>query len=385
LPTIEVGPTGLWEMASRLGGGQELVEPLPGVADAVLESLVDRLRLDRPVRGRLAVTAGQTPGEEVEERHDSGASALSGTAGAALADAVHQARVADGELAVAMRRPGPAGAATSRGYLDELGRRPVLPESVERELIAAAQAGDQSARARLVEAFLPLIASVARLYRESRQIERIELLQEGVVGLLRALERFDPARGVPFWAYASYWVRQAMQQLVSELTRPVVLSDRALRQLARVRDAHREALQQTGVEPSRGDLLERTGLSGEQLDNLLVLERVPRSTDEPITAEEGAVGTFGELLVDPLAEGEYERVLDAIETQELLALLAGLSEREREILRARYGLDDGDEQSLRSVASGLGLSAERVRQLERRALGKLAAAAAGDAPAQPRG
>jgi RNA polymerase sigma factor (sigma-70 family) len=166
-----------------------------------------------------------------------------------------------------------------------------------------------------------------------------------------------------------------MQQLVSELTRPVVLSDRALRQLARVRDAHRQALQQTGVEPSRGELSERTGLSAEQLDNLMALDRVPRSTDEPVTAEEGAVGTFGELLVDPLAEGEYERVLDAIETEDLLALLSGLSERERAILRARYGLADGGPQSLRSVAAGMGLSAERVRQLERRALGKLAAAA----------
>jgi RNA polymerase primary sigma factor len=180
---------------------------------------------------------------------------------------------------------------------------------------------------------------------------------------------------VPFWAYAAYWVRQAMQQLVSELTRPVVLSDRALRQLARVREAHREALQATGAEPSRGELIDRSGLSGEQLDNLLAIERPPRSVDEPVSAEEGAVGTFGELLVDPLAEGEYERVLDAIETEELLALLAGLSVREREILSARYGLEDGDEQSLRTVAGRLGVSAERVRQLEQRALGKLAAAA----------
>ncbi len=90
------------------------------------------------------------------------------------------------------------------------------------------------------------------------------------------------------------------------------------------------------------------------------------------------MGTFGDLLVDPLAEDEYERVLEAIEAAELLALLAGLSERERTILRARYGLDDGEEQSLRTIAARFGLSAERVRQLERRALGKLAAAAGSD-------
>jgi hypothetical protein len=99
----------------------------------------------------------------------------------------------------------------------------------------------------------------------------------GVVGLLRALERFDPSRGTPFWAYAAWWVRQAMQQLVSELTRPVVLSDRALRQLARVREVHRAALQESGAEPSRGELSARTGLSAEQLDHLLALLHVPRS------------------------------------------------------------------------------------------------------------
>jgi len=324
--------------------------------------------------------AEDTPDVEAEEAlrrdgHAAGASELSGAAGEALAAAALHGRIADRDLAVALERPVPAGEATSARYLDELGRRPFPALDVERRLVAAAQAGDRGARARLVEAFLPLVVSVARTYRESPRIERIELLQEGVVGLLRALERFDPSRGTPFWAYASWWVRQAMQQLVSELTRPVVLSDRALRQLARVREAHREAVQQAGVEPTREQLSARTGISREQLDNLLAVERAPRSTDEPVSAHDGAVGTFGELLVDPLAEGEYERVLEEIEAEELLALLSGLSEREREILRARYGLDDGEEQSLRHVAAAIGLSAERVRQIERRALGKLAAAA----------
>jgi RNA polymerase primary sigma factor len=221
---------------------------------------------------------------------------------------------------------------------------------------------------------MPLVASVARVYRDSPHVDRVELLQEGVVGLLRALERYDPGRGVPFWGYATFWVRHAMQQLVAELTRPAVLSDRALRQLARVKDAQLSALQETGREPARDELLARTGLTGDQLDSLLAVEAAPRSIDAPVAAQDDVYGTFGELLEDPLAEGEYERVLEAIEAEQLLSLLSGLSEREREIVRARHGLG-GEEQSLREIGGRLGLSAERVRQLEQRALGKLAAAA----------
>jgi RNA polymerase primary sigma factor len=295
-------------------------------------------------------------------------------AGEALAASAWRARVADRELAAALDRPQPAGRAVSARYLDELGRRPRLPAAMERDVIAAAQNGDARARAQLVEAYMPLLASVARIYRDSPRVDRIELLQEGVVGLLRALERYEPDRGVPFWAYAAWWVRQAMQHLVSELTRPAVLSDRALRQLAQLNDAHRRALGETGREPTRDELAAHTALAPEQVDNLLAADRPPRSTDEPVLGDDGAVGTFGDLLVDPLGEEEYERVLNAIETEELLALLAGLSDRERTIVRARFGLD-GDEQSLRDIGARLGVSAERVRQLEQRALGKLAAAA----------
>jgi RNA polymerase primary sigma factor len=258
------------------------------------------------------------------------------------------------------------------------GRRPRLPASVERELVLAAESGDADARDRLVEAFMPLIASVARIYRSSRAVDRGELMQEGVVGLLSALERYDPARGTPFWAYASWWVRQAMQQLVSELTRPVVLSDRALRQLARVKDARREYLQAHCSDPSSTDLAESTGLTRDQVENLLAVERAPRGLEEPVGDDDGTDALFGELIADPFAEDAYERVDRRLEVDGLRHLPSELCEREQAILRARFGLD-GRQQTLREVAGRLDLSAERVRQIEERALEKLRTAASPEA------
>lgn len=287
-----------------------------------------------------------------------------------LRRAVERGQLADRELAGALGRRKPVRSSDAGRYAQSLEPRPALSRVQEQRLIAAARTGDQQARAQLVEVYLPHIASLARTYR-SGSVQRQELLQEGVVGLLRALERFEPARGVPFWAYAGWWVRQAMQQLVSELTRPIVLSDRALRNLAKLKQAHHDTLQRTGRQPSGAELAVQTGLDRSQVDDLLAAERTPRALDAPAGGEEDEVGTFGDLLVDPLAEDAYERVLAAITVEELHGVLAGLSERERRVLRERYGLD-GPERTLREIGEELGLSAERVRQIERRGLAKLA-------------
>jgi RNA polymerase primary sigma factor len=284
------------------------------------------------------------------------------------------ARGLDEDLAAGLRYRQLGGETSSAGYLRDLSDRPRLPAAVERRLIDAAQAGDRRAREELVEAFLPLIAGVARVYRGSQAITRLELMQEGVVGLLRALERYDPTLGVPFWGYAAWWVRQAMQQLIAELTRPLVLSDRALRQLSQLKRAHGEYVSEHGREPSGNELADRTGLTHAQVADMLALERVPQSMDEAVQGAEGNVGAFGELLADPLTGDAYERLLDHSEIEQIRALLGSLNDRERMILRARYGLD-GPEESLRDIGERIGLSGERVRQIEERALGKLRAAA----------
>jgi RNA polymerase sigma factor (sigma-70 family) len=291
--------------------------------------------------------------------------------GGRLARAAEHGRTADAELATLLGRPQPAGRGAGERYVEDLlAAAPPAPD-VERRLVAAAQRGDPRARERLVEAFMPRIASLARLYRVSSIVERQELLQEGVAGLLAALETYDPERGTPFWAYARHHVHRAMRRLVSELARPVVLSDRALRNLGKLREAERRITAERHREPSPDELAALTSLPRERVDELLRADRAPRSTEEPLSSRGMPVGRLEDQLADPRAEEAYERLLDEIEGQELAALLSGLAERERMILRARYG----DEQSPAEIAERLGLSPDRVEQIERRALHKLAAAA----------
>jgi RNA polymerase sigma factor (sigma-70 family) len=240
--------------------------------------------------------------------------------------------------------------------------------------VAAAAAGDQAAREELVGTFLPRIAVIARRYVTTVNIERSELLQEGVVGLFRALERFDPTVGAPFWAYASWWVRQAMQELISELARPTALSDRAQRGLARVREARRAYVQNHGRQPSTAELTIASGLNRVQVESILATEQAPRLLSEPLSVDDDWIGTLEDQLGDPSSQDAYERIIDRLATKQVGALTDALDDRERTILFTHYGVGC-EPQTLRALGNSLGLSAERVRQIEEQALAKLRAIA----------
>lgn len=245
-----------------------------------------------------------------------------------------------------------------------------LSPARERQLVMTAAAGDSRACEELVDLFLPAIAGVARLYRNVAAVERAELLQEGVVGLLRAVKRFDPSLGTPFWVYATWWVRQGMQQLISEVTRPAVLSDRAQRGLARIRDARRAHIQAEGREPSPSELAALVGMSRDQVDSLLVAERAPQPLEMRAEDGDGPLA-IGETLADPVAEAEYERIMTRIEIETIRDLTKTLTAREREILYLHYGLDGEPPKTLRDIGEAIGVSAERVRQIEEQTLEKL--------------
>ncbi|HMJ00162.1 MAG TPA: sigma-70 family RNA polymerase sigma factor [Gaiellaceae bacterium] len=255
----------------------------------------------------------------------------------------------------------------------------ILEPARDRALVLATAAGDRAACEELVEAFLPAIAGVARRYRTVFGVQRSELLQEGVVGLLRAVRRFDPALETPFWPYASWWVRQAMQDLVSEMARPIVLSDRAHRALARVRESRRAYIQEHGREPSIAELADASELGREQVESILAAEHPPRMLGEPIEVDDWTAGTLEEQIADPVSEDDYERVLARLATEQVDALTDALDDRERSILYEHYGVG-GSPQTLREIGGRLGLSAERVRQIEEQALDKLRVAASSSPP-----
>jgi RNA polymerase sigma factor (sigma-70 family) len=247
-------------------------------------------------------------------------------------------------------------------------------ERAERALVAKAQHGNQAAREALVSAYMPLISAVALAYRAVAAVQRDELTQEGVVGLLRALERYEPERGVPFWPYAAWWVRQAMQQVVSELSRPLVLSDRALRQLARIRAAQHQFEQRQRREATTAELAAIVAIPRAQVESLLNTERAARGIDEPAGPEGSDRPAVGDQLADPSAHEAYEHVNEQLLADQVPALLECLDQREREVVCARFGLGR-PERTLRDIGPDLGVSAERVRQIERESLAKLLVAA----------
>jgi RNA polymerase primary sigma factor len=244
----------------------------------------------------------------------------------------------------------------------------------ERDLVIAAECGDSDACRKLVEAFLPAIAGLAARF-QSGMVEQRELLQEGVAGLLFAARRYDTGLTTPFWAYASFWVRKAMQELVADLTRPVALSDRAVRELAYVRRARSAYEQAHGTEPTTEELSRETGLRPAQLESLQATERTPRGLEQRLTQGDESLTTVGEAIVDPGAEEAYQEVLDELELGYVRDLTEGLDERERAVIRAHYGLGERA-RTLSEIGAGLGLTAERARQIEVEALGKLRAALA---------
>jgi RNA polymerase sigma factor (sigma-70 family) len=241
------------------------------------------------------------------------------------------------------------------------------------DLVRRAQAGDIGAREQLIGRLLPLVSSLARRFR-TEGLDQTDLIQEGIVGLLRALNRYDAHRGVPFAAYATWWIRQSLQDARSDFIRPFRLPPKALRQLSQLKSEHQRIYQAERRSAGIPELAQRMNVELEQAHALTAADAQVRSLDEPIEASEAEVGTLGDLLADPLSADAYEQVVESVAGEQLHALLSRLTDREREVVRARFGFD-GEPERLVEIGERLGISAERVRQIEERALAKLRQAA----------
>jgi RNA polymerase primary sigma factor len=253
-------------------------------------------------------------------------------------------------------------------FMREVRRYPLLTAEEERELAKRVEAGDLEAKERMVNSNLRLVISIARRY-QNQNLSLLDLIQEGTLGLIRAVEKFDWRRGFKFSTYATLWIQQAIQRGMANQARVIRLPVHVVEHQQRISRAERQLLTRLGREPTDAELAEAARLPEPRIAQVRELPRAVTSLDRPI-GEDGDA-TLGDLVageeVEPLADLEV-----SLRSELLERALEALPERDALVLRRRYGLGDGDPQTLASVGAELGISPERVRQIERDALRRLA-------------
>jgi RNA polymerase sigma factor (sigma-70 family) len=274
--------------------------------------------------------------------------------------------------------PAPPGQPIGGWVADAVAANAGLPPP-DPDLVRAAKAGDPDARQLLVDRYLPLVVATARRYR-TEGLDFTDLVQDGVVGLLRALEHFDPDRGTPFGAYARWWVRYSLQEVRRDFMRPLRLSRSALRQLSQLKTEQDRLHQAEGARPNLLEVAERVGMDRDRAEALVRAETFPVSLHEPVAVDEVPLGgrmlaPLVEQVADPASTDDIDRVIERVAGQRLRGLLDRLNQREREVLVARFGLDGGQPQRRADVAERLGVSVHQVRRIEWRALAKLSRSA----------
>jgi RNA polymerase sigma factor (sigma-70 family) len=295
-----------------------------------------------------------------------------------------------------VRRPGRAADGDLLGaYLDEIAATPLLTAEQEIELALAMEAGllahnhldsgtlpegattdeleevaarGDAAKDRFILANLRLVVSVARRY-PTDGMSLLDLIQEGTIGLIRAVEGFDPRRGFKFSTYATWWIRQAIGRALANSSRSVRLPGAVHTDVNRLRKARRELVLLTGSEPTDQELAAELDLPVERIGELDRWDRTPASLDALVGEDEET--SLGDLLADEDAPSPEDAAMDAAQLEIIDGMLDRLEPREAVVLRARYGLEDGTEHSRREIATRLGISAERVRQMELAALRRM--------------
>ncbi len=255
-----------------------------------------------------------------------------------------------------------------KSYLKEIGRIPLLSTEEEIDLAARMATGDEYAKKRLSEANLRLVVSIAKKYVR-RGMQFLDLIQEGNVGLLKAVEKFDYTKGFKFSTYATWWIRQAITRAIADQARTIRIPVHMVETISRVKKAETFLLHENGSEPTEEEIAHYLGMSTDKVREIIRLAQDPVSLETPIGEEEDS--HLGDFIPDDDAPAPADEACNSMLKQMLGDVLDTLSDRERRVIILRFGLIDGRQRTLEEVGQEFQVTRERIRQIETKALRKL--------------
>jgi RNA polymerase primary sigma factor len=253
-------------------------------------------------------------------------------------------------------------------YLQEISGTPLLTLQEEIELAARIKEGDQKARAWMIKANLRLVVKIAHDY-SNFGLPFLDLISEGNIGLIKAVERFDPGKGGKLSTYSAWWIKQSIKRALANQSKTIRLPVHLVDKILKMRRVSLQMSEELGREPTDEEFAEEIGISSAKLSQLKTVSIRPASLDAPIGDDDST--EFGEIVGDEDAQTPFELFRDKNMRDELSELLAVLDDREREIILKRYGLDGGKPKTLEEVGKKFGVTRERIRQLQNIALAKL--------------
>ena len=253
-------------------------------------------------------------------------------------------------------------------YLRDIGSYPLLSVEEEKELAKAMMEGDEAAKKRLAEANLRLVVSIAKRYT-SRGMAFLDLIQEGNQGLLKAVEKFDYTKGFKFSTYATWWIRQAITRAIADQARTIRLPVHMVETINKTARVTRTLTQQLGRDPTVEEIAAEMGVSVDRIREIQRTAQDPVSLETPIGEVEDS--HLGDFIEDTTAAQPAEKAEQSMVKEQLMQVLATLTPREEKVIRMRYGLDDNRARTLEEVGQAFGVTRERIRQIEAKALRKL--------------